>query len=138
MAKDVYGSIQKELGDGRKSLGGKYKDIFVGRRGPFAFLKYELLTWLSGFPGALGFTLRKAIYPSLLAEVGKGVIFGRHLTFRHPHKISIGTGAISSTLKADVPCDDVARAGGISIEAVRGMLAKERDKATAAMAAWRL
>ena len=31
MAKDVYGSIQKELGDGRKSLGGKYRDIFIGR-----------------------------------------------------------------------------------------------------------
>ena len=94
MAKDVYGSIQKELGDGRKSLGGKYKDIFVGRRGPIAFLKYELLTWLSGFPGAFGYALRKALYPSLLAEVGKGVVFGRHLTFRHPHKIRIGTGTV--------------------------------------------
>jgi acetyltransferase-like isoleucine patch superfamily enzyme len=93
MAKDVYGSIQKELGDGRKSLGGKYRDIFVGRRGSIAFLKYELLTWLSGFPGAFGYALRKALYPCLLGEVGKGVVFGRHLTFRHPHKIRIGAGA---------------------------------------------
>jgi acetyltransferase-like isoleucine patch superfamily enzyme len=94
MAKDVFGSIQKELGDGRKSLGGKYKDIFVGQRGPMAFLKYEFLTWLSGISGALGFALRKSIYPSLLGEVGKGVVFGRHLTFRHPHKISIGAGTV--------------------------------------------
>lgn len=94
MAKDVYGSIQKELGDGQKSLGGKYKDIFVGRRGPIAFLQYELLTWLSGVSGALGYALRKALYPSLLGEVGKGVVFGRHLTFRHPHKIRIGAGAV--------------------------------------------
>jgi acetyltransferase-like isoleucine patch superfamily enzyme len=94
MAKDVYGSIQKELGDGRKSLGGKYKDIFVGRSGPIAFLKYELLTWLSGVSGALGYALRKALYPSLLGEVGKGVVFGRHLTFRHPHKIRIGAGVV--------------------------------------------
>jgi acetyltransferase-like isoleucine patch superfamily enzyme len=94
MAKDVYGSIQKELGDGRKSLGGKYKDIFVGRRGPKAFLKYEFLTWLSGISGALGYALRKTIYPTLLGEVGKGVIFGRHLTFRHPHKIRIGAGTV--------------------------------------------
>lgn len=94
MAKDVYGSIQKELGDGRKSLGGKYKDIFVGRRGLAALLKYELLTWLSGVSGALGYTLRKTFYPFLLAEVGKGVVFGRHLTFRHPHKIRIGAGTI--------------------------------------------
>ena len=90
MAKDVYGSIQKELGNEQKSLAGKYKDIFVGRRGSIAFLKYELLTWLSGFPGALGYALRKMLYPFLLGEVGKGVVFGRYLTFRHPHKIRIG------------------------------------------------
>ena len=90
MAKDVYGSIQKELGNEQKSLAGKYKDIFVGRRGSIAFLKYELLTWLPGFPGALGYALRKMLYPFLLGEVGKGVVFGRHLTFRHPHKIRIG------------------------------------------------
>lgn len=94
MAKDVYGSIQKELGDGRKSFGGKYKDIFVGRRGLAALLKYELLTWLSGVSGALGYTLRKTLYPFLLAKVGKGVVFGRHLTFRHPHKIHIGAGTV--------------------------------------------
>ncbi len=94
MAKDVYGSIQKELGDGRKSLGGKYRDIFVGRRGPVAFLKYEFLSWLSGCPGALGYVLRKVFYPALLGGVGKGVVFGRHLTFRHPHKIRIGAGTV--------------------------------------------
>jgi acetyltransferase-like isoleucine patch superfamily enzyme len=94
MAKDVYGSIQKELGDGRKSLGGKYRDIFVGRRGLLALLKFELLTWLSGISGAFGFMLRKWLYPALLGRVGKGVIFGRHLTFRHPHKIHIGSGTV--------------------------------------------
>lgn len=94
MAKDVYGSIQKELGDGRKSLGGKYRDIFIGRSGPIAFLKYAFLTWLSRFQGAVGYALRKVFYPSLLGEVGKGVVFGRYLTFRHPHKIHIGAGTI--------------------------------------------
>jgi acetyltransferase-like isoleucine patch superfamily enzyme len=94
MAKDVYGSIQKELGDRRKSLGVKYRDIFVGRSGPLAFLKYEFLTCLSGIPGALGYSLRKAFYPSLMGEVGKGVVFGRYLTFRHPHKIRIGAGTV--------------------------------------------
>lgn len=94
MAKDVYGSIQKELGDGRKSLGGKYRDIFIGRHGLLAFLKYEFLTGLSGCPGALGYALRKAFYPLLLGEVGEGVVFGRYLTFRHPHKIRIGAGTV--------------------------------------------
>jgi len=94
MAKNVYGSIQKELGDGRKSLGGKYRDIFVGRPGPVAFLKYEFLTWVSGAPGAIGYALRKVLFPFLLGEVGRGVVFGRYLTFRHPHKIRIGAGTV--------------------------------------------
>jgi uncharacterized protein (UPF0261 family) len=48
--------------------------------------------------------------------------------------ISIGTGAIDSALKADITCDEVAVAGGTTIEAVRKMLAKERDKATSTVA----
>jgi uncharacterized protein (UPF0261 family) len=48
--------------------------------------------------------------------------------------ISIGTGAIDSALKADISCDEVAVAGGTTIEAVRKMLAKERDKATSTVA----
>ena len=47
---------------------------------------------------------------------------------------SIGTGAIVSHLKADVSCDELARLGGAAIEQVRGMLAKEREKATSIMA----
>ncbi|HSQ34466.1 MAG TPA: acyltransferase [Candidatus Binatia bacterium] len=94
MAKDVYGSIQKELGSKGKSLGNKYRDIFVGKGGLLALLKYELLTLISGFSGAFGYALRKTLYPVFLADVGKGVVFGRHLTFRHPHKIRIGSGTI--------------------------------------------
>ena len=48
--------------------------------------------------------------------------------------ISIGTGAIESSLKADITCDELARSGGATIHEVREMLAKERDKATSAMA----
>jgi uncharacterized protein (UPF0261 family) len=48
--------------------------------------------------------------------------------------ISIGTGAIDSGLKPDIPCEEVALAGGTSIDAVRKMLAKEREKATSSMA----
>jgi uncharacterized protein (UPF0261 family) len=48
--------------------------------------------------------------------------------------ISMGTGAIDSALKADIACDEVALAGGTTIEAVRKMLAKERDKATSTVA----
>jgi len=48
--------------------------------------------------------------------------------------ISIGTGAIVSALKADVECGEVVAMAGGTIDEVRGMLAKERDKATALVA----
>ncbi|MBW2311007.1 MAG: Tm-1-like ATP-binding domain-containing protein [Deltaproteobacteria bacterium] len=48
--------------------------------------------------------------------------------------ISIGTGAIEFALKPDIPCDEVALAGGTSIDDVGKMLATERDKATSTMA----
>ena len=48
--------------------------------------------------------------------------------------ISIGTGAIESSLKPDIDNNSLAAAGGSTIEAVRQMLAKERDRATSVMA----
>ncbi len=48
--------------------------------------------------------------------------------------ISIGTGAIESSLKPDIDNNTLAAAGGLTIAAVRQMLAKERDQATAVMA----
>jgi uncharacterized protein (UPF0261 family) len=44
--------------------------------------------------------------------------------------ISIGTGAIVSSLKADVSSEEVVKLAGGTVVAVRGMVAKERDKAT--------
>jgi len=48
--------------------------------------------------------------------------------------ISIGTGAILSSLKADITCEELAHAGGTSIDNIREMLAKEREKATSMIA----
>ncbi|MBW1715682.1 MAG: Tm-1-like ATP-binding domain-containing protein [Deltaproteobacteria bacterium] len=48
--------------------------------------------------------------------------------------ISIGTGAITSSLKADITCEELAQAGGIPIDEIREMMARERDKATSTMA----
>ena len=48
--------------------------------------------------------------------------------------ISIGTGAIVSELKPQIPSEEVAGMGGSTIDKVRGMLAKERDKAVSIMA----
>ncbi len=48
--------------------------------------------------------------------------------------MTIGTGAIAATLKADVSSDDLARLAGGTLEEIKRMLAKEREKATSMMA----
>jgi acetyltransferase-like isoleucine patch superfamily enzyme len=85
------GSVQKGLLDQKRALSSKYREMFVGRKGVWPFLKYEAVTLLfSRTPGALGLFLRKLFYPRLFGKVGKGVVFGRDIVFRHPHKIRIG------------------------------------------------
>lgn len=62
----------------------------------------------------------------------KGCIEGRgHKTILID--ISIGTGAITSSLKADITCEELAQAGGTTIDKIKDMLAKKRDKAISTM-----
>jgi len=91
MEEDFRGSVQKELIDKKRSFYSKYTALILGEKSPFAFLKYEfVIFFFSGMPGALGFFLRKIFYPVLFKKVGRGVVFGRHMTIRHPKKIAIG------------------------------------------------
>lgn len=48
--------------------------------------------------------------------------------------VSIGTGAIKPSLAADIRCEEVAHLAGGTIEEIKSMLAKEREKATSIMA----
>jgi acetyltransferase-like isoleucine patch superfamily enzyme len=83
-------SVQKTLLDDSSSAFRKYTSLFVGKRGIFPFLKYEFITATFGWiPGAAGIVLRRIFYPALFKKVGHGVVFGRGLTIRHPHKIEI-------------------------------------------------
>lgn len=83
--------IQEKLFDTGKSQVRKYQDIVIGKRGVFDLIKYELIMLLSIWvPGALGLFLRSKFYPLLLGKVGKGVVFGRNVVLRHPHKIHLG------------------------------------------------
>lgn len=94
MKEEFSGSVQKELISTKKSFFSKYSSLFLGRKSLFYFLKFELIMlFFSGIPGALGFFLRRIFYPGLFKKVGKGVVFGRNLTLRHPHKISLGENA---------------------------------------------
>lgn len=84
-------SLQKKLLDERQSAYQKYASLVIGKKGGFSFLKYEVITALfSWIPGAAGLILRKIFYRCLFRKVGKGVVFGRNITLRHPHKISLG------------------------------------------------
>ena len=90
-------SIQKELTAGEGSLAGKYVAIFPGRKGLWNLLKYEFITaFIAGMRGALGHFLRKVFFPRIFKEVGKGCAFGRNITFRHPHKISVGANSLTA------------------------------------------
>ncbi|HWP49864.1 MAG TPA: DapH/DapD/GlmU-related protein [Candidatus Limnocylindrales bacterium] len=87
--------FQSSLTDIRKSAIQKYRNTVVGKEDVFSLIRYELITsLLGGLPGAVGFLLRQIFYRSLFAQVGHGVVFGRYLTLRHPHKIKIGHNVI--------------------------------------------
>lgn len=87
--------IQKGTKNSKKSSFANYSDMIVGKRGFFAFIKYEFLTALfSNCPGAAGIALRSVFYKFLFKKVGKGVIFGKSVTIRNPYKIIIGNNVI--------------------------------------------
>ncbi len=87
--------FHSRLTDKNTSAFAKYCDTAVGRRGLLSLLRYEIAFCLaSTAPGALGYLLRKRFLPGMLGSTGSGIIFGRDLVCRHPHRISIGEGAI--------------------------------------------
>jgi uncharacterized protein (UPF0261 family) len=75
----------------------------------------------------------------MLDEREEGLSIIKEHIERRGHKvilidITMGTGAITSSLQAEISCEDLAKAGGTTIDAIKEMLAKERDKATSIMA----
>ena len=83
--------LQSRLTDQKQSALKKYQMMVIGQSGIFKLIKYECIMLLcNSCPGALGFLLRKFLYPRLFACVGRGTVFGRNMTIRHPHKIQIG------------------------------------------------
>jgi len=95
MNSEFRGSTQKELLSEKKTLSAKYATLVVGEKGLGKLLRFELINILfSWVPGALGLALRKIFYPCLFREVGRGVVFGRNITLRHPHKIALGANCV--------------------------------------------
>ncbi len=90
-----YRKTHVEVTDASRSPLLRYQQIVVGSTGLGHTIKYEFLTGLlGGMPGAIGLFLRGKLYPSLFRSVGRGVIFGKDLTLRHPSKISIGEAVV--------------------------------------------
>jgi acetyltransferase-like isoleucine patch superfamily enzyme len=77
--------------DEQKSMIERYQAIALGQEGWFFLLKYELVMLLcNGLSGAAGLWLRKNLYPGLLGKAGRGVVFGRNISLRHPRRVQIG------------------------------------------------
>jgi acetyltransferase-like isoleucine patch superfamily enzyme len=90
--------IQKITSSGESSRA-KYQNLFLGEKGIFRLLKYELILGLTGrMPGALGLFLRRKLYRSLLGQVGRNVSFGVGVVLRHPGKIRIGDNVVIDDL----------------------------------------
>lgn len=86
---DVMGQVQSS----GKGAVGTYIGFMIGRGGIFSLLVHECVVMsASGMPGALGYLLRKKLYPLLVGEVGRGVQWGRGVTVRHGYKMTIGEG----------------------------------------------
>ena len=70
-------------------------DFVIGNNSVTELVKYELLTcFLSNIPGALGLFLRKKFFPLLMGATGRGVIFGKNCTIRHPTKVYLGDNVV--------------------------------------------
>ncbi|MEL6679875.1 MAG: acyltransferase [Pseudomonadota bacterium] len=69
----------------------KYQAFFVGATGLGRLLRYELtMVLFSGLRGALGYAARKALFPKLFAEAGRGMNFGRNISLRCPGRMRLG------------------------------------------------
>lgn len=84
---------------GRGALGitafKQYKEIYYGNVSFCrAALSELVLALLGALPGCAGLWLRSKVYPLLLGSTGTKVMFGKNITFRHPHKVRIGSHTI--------------------------------------------
>lgn len=83
--------LTTQLNQAEVSLLKRYQDKVLGDDRLIGFLEYEISTLLFGnLSGSLGYLLRKKFYQRLFKSVGKGAIFGKGITLRHPRCILLG------------------------------------------------
>ena len=101
---------------GKKSALARYRELIVGDDRLWFLLYYEFCVWLAPIPGALGLALRGLFWPRLFACCGRGVLFGRGITLRHPGRIQLGDRVVLSEgciLDARHPMSEGARRDAI-------------------------
>lgn len=80
---------------GAKGSFAAYRNLVYGDQSLGRVILGELVTLLfGGIPGAPGLFLRSKVYRLLFPHIGRKVIFGRHLTLRHTHKIYLGDNVV--------------------------------------------
>ena len=83
--------VRNLLDDRKSSKSQKYRSLIIGKDDWISLVKYELVVLVcSWLPGVIGLFLRSKLYPLILGQVGRGVVFGTNVVLRHPHKIFIG------------------------------------------------
>jgi acetyltransferase-like isoleucine patch superfamily enzyme len=91
----VDSELRQMLKDPNASAMEKYMALTLGRQSVWGLMLFELrMLLLCNLPGALGIALRKIFYKRMLGRMGRGVVIGRGVTIRHPHRIRLGDGAI--------------------------------------------
>ncbi len=87
--------VKALLGVGKTPKWRVYALLTTGSDSLRQLVKFELITLLcANLGGAPGLFLRGKLYRALFRSVGKNVVFGKGITLRHPHKITIGDDVI--------------------------------------------
>lgn len=87
--------MRHRLYGGSMSAWRRYAGLVLAKPTLWNLLRYELINlFVMHLPGSLGLAARKIIVRRLFASCGKGVVFGRSLTVRHPERIKIGAGVM--------------------------------------------
>jgi acetyltransferase-like isoleucine patch superfamily enzyme len=83
-----------DMASGRQAFR-HYRRLTHGDLPLWRVLRNELLVlFFSNLPGLLGIALRRLFYPCMFKSCGGKAVFGRSLTLRHAHKITLGRGCI--------------------------------------------
>lgn len=105
------GGIQQRLRKGGALS--RYRSAITGTKGMLTFLFYEcFVVFVSPLPGPLGTFARRLVMPLFFHSFGRGVTIQGNVTFRRPHRISIGDNAV---IKGGVTIDVKTEAGYIKI-----------------------